>query len=496
MEHMGYDYALIWKSIMGNFTIAQGHGIIGVTNNDLNGKKFYVSSSLVVLELIPYVKGLHMFPYFVQDYLNGLYFVSCGKPAVSSLQWKELTNIFDVWIWIALILSLIMSTISLWSYFDFKNHLPWILPLKAFLEQGNPFPETVTKSLIFRNMLALFLLIGIVLSNAYKNTNVYNMTAPRKIIPYKSLEELLIANFKIYTRMATHYPYIFETSLDINKFTDGKIKIVENGTLYILFVSEPVHLMNVFVAVLRKMLNITSFSVHEALQTNASPIHASGVLAKANFHPSIDPLLTNLYKGNTPMIIDIRIRTFKTLQQTEEKKLLEDLINCEKVALIVPQDLRAKYWKILKMQTKTSYAFTGLVAYSGIEWMFNFADGVLPPHLPKRIMSVHESGLWGRWGKLIKQRESYLNDKAGTNDVTAANINGNIIVIFFLWVAGITGAVTCFAAEYMKVVTGAANYAANLKQTLTVRNLCLKLYFIRQLMMVFTYRLRTIKKLI
>lgn len=49
-------------------------------------------------------------------------------------------------------------------------------------------------------MVAMFLLAGIILSNAYKNTNVYNMVIPRKTILYKEFAELVYGGFTLYTR--------------------------------------------------------------------------------------------------------------------------------------------------------------------------------------------------------------------------------------------------------------------------------------------------------
>lgn len=40
------------------------------------------------------------------------------------------------------------------------------------------------------------------LSNAYKNKNMYNMILPTKPVPYQYLQELVNDNFTIYTRSA------------------------------------------------------------------------------------------------------------------------------------------------------------------------------------------------------------------------------------------------------------------------------------------------------
>lgn len=51
--------------------------------------------------------------------------------------------------------------------------------LKVILEQRNPFTDSFTTYDRAKLQLGMFLLAGIVVSNAYKNSNVYNMILPR-----------------------------------------------------------------------------------------------------------------------------------------------------------------------------------------------------------------------------------------------------------------------------------------------------------------------------
>lgn len=47
--------------------------------------------------------------------------------------------------------------------------------------------------------------MGIVLSNAYQNSNVYSMIIPRKHLPYQYLEHLINDNVTIHTRSLDAY---------------------------------------------------------------------------------------------------------------------------------------------------------------------------------------------------------------------------------------------------------------------------------------------------
>lgn len=71
--------------------------------------------------------------------------------------------------------------------------------LKVFLEQGD---QTLGRGEL-RHVTALFILMGVILSNGYKNSNVYNMVAPRKALPYEYVRDLLRENFTLYTRLSS-----------------------------------------------------------------------------------------------------------------------------------------------------------------------------------------------------------------------------------------------------------------------------------------------------
>lgn len=67
--------------------------------------------------------------------------------------------------------------------------------LRGILEQGDKILERRE----LRKVTALFILMGVVLSNGYKNSNVYNMVSPRKPLPYEHIRELFRDNFTLYS---------------------------------------------------------------------------------------------------------------------------------------------------------------------------------------------------------------------------------------------------------------------------------------------------------
>lgn len=82
--------------------------------------------------------------------------------------------------------------------------------LKVFLEQDNPFPKSLIDNPRSKYIIGTLLLTGIVLSNAYKNTNVHKMIVQRKPVAYRYLEELLKDNFTIHSRSLQIGGDIFE----------------------------------------------------------------------------------------------------------------------------------------------------------------------------------------------------------------------------------------------------------------------------------------------
>lgn len=135
----------------------------------------------------------------IRHTLEGLRFISCGRPLVSPFAFSELFTVFSEYVWIALIVAVIVVTFSLkllnrnWKYF--------MASLKVLLEQGNPFPDTIIENRNFAVLNLLILLTGTVLSNAYKSNNVYNMIAPLSQIPYTKYEQLIRDNFSIHQRL-------------------------------------------------------------------------------------------------------------------------------------------------------------------------------------------------------------------------------------------------------------------------------------------------------
>jgi len=145
----------------------------------------------------------------VSDETNIFTFVSCGKPPSRGFAFEELINVFDVKIWLLIFVFIVLIAFIIGMVFTIRDSSlhpkrMWVLEkhlsilmqvIKALLEQGDPFASTVIDNVVLRCSIGTFLLVGIVLSNAYKNSNVYNLVSPLKPIPYENLSQLLTDGF-------------------------------------------------------------------------------------------------------------------------------------------------------------------------------------------------------------------------------------------------------------------------------------------------------------
>jgi len=153
----------------------------------------------------------------LSDEDNALTFLACGKSKPRQFSFNELVSVFEIEIWVSISISMVLLTIVTAVVndipIDMKRNLKILNSLrldklvsvfvqvtKALLEQGDPFSSTIAGKHRFRFNIGTFLLVGIVISNAYKSSNVYNLVLPRKPVPYENVSQLFDARFKIYSR--------------------------------------------------------------------------------------------------------------------------------------------------------------------------------------------------------------------------------------------------------------------------------------------------------
>lgn len=151
---------------------------------------------------LQYNTGGYLYPVDLPNLVDRLKFVSCGERGFTSLAFSELLRVFDHNVWIMLVVSVTTIACSLCGLLSENLHFftaALFTLTKALVEQSNPFSKRVMNNKKLRIILAVFLLACMVISNVYKNRNIYKIKS-REILVYKRFAELVNANFSIYVR--------------------------------------------------------------------------------------------------------------------------------------------------------------------------------------------------------------------------------------------------------------------------------------------------------
>ncbi|CAL8130218.1 unnamed protein product [Orchesella dallaii] len=211
-----------------------------------------------------------------------LRFVSCGRPRESGLEFVELVKIFDFGIWLCLLILIMgLSLLIQDKKSGFTDHVDWkrryiryfkecftnLFPLiKALLEQGDTFLASSSgrRSLLIKGS---FIAVALILSNAYKGQNVYNLVTSRKLIPYHYFKQLIQDQFTIYTEIVN--PTIWMPTLISGNLTGMEVKkhslsLVEMDTQYANLTKDPFLGVDMWTKVYRMYLEMKRY-IHDGV---------------------------------------------------------------------------------------------------------------------------------------------------------------------------------------------------------------------------------------
>lgn len=455
VDTLANAYAHVWLFIMGNFTIKYQEGDVVCSSWRIPSDKPFIGEHLYI-EFSVYIKGLQYFPYFVYGDWNRLMFLTCSQKDTSSIPFEELISVFDKWIWLNILTSVMGLIISLRSLPEKlrsdRGH--WLSPLKVLLEQGNPFMESFTIYDRSKLLLGSYMLAGIVLSNAYKNSNVYNMILPRAPIPYKYFKELFYDNFTIFTRIVQLGPSTSPWEPDSN----SQVYQGLHKRVYIEGYSEILALVRSIGSTVANMYLGQYYYSQWYLTTIAnsmSDIAKWDLWSHSTIHGSISKLLEDvpwigrlevLERSPVTYMRKLRDMVAPQLKLNQIGILGNELVRCPKVAVILPEYICRNLSRILKVEGKFSSPYVGKESISDVDWLVTL-EGLVPPHVPKAVKAAHESGLWMRWSKLFNISDS----EAAIPPVMAATMNGNVILIFVVLVFGLILAFAGYLLEYLKL---------------------------------------------
>lgn len=462
VERVAQGYATTWVSIIANYTILHStspHKVMcshGIKITTAKHDELAVVRADVVFKFIPLSKGHGIVPYNPPGVQTDLRFVSCGRQSTNALSWQELVNIYDKKIWVMIFL----STASVIAVAAILNNVTNInitrfslSTLKVLLEQS----DTRFHQKDFRKVTALFILTGIILSNGYKNSNVYNMIAVRKPVPYEYVQELIKDNFTLYTRLDS--VKIFEkvngqVILRELETTGGSYIVNDEDDSYaVAGISEVAAAMRNHVLTLRDPIlpmstEVDNFGRLVISSTTSTRLNSSGVLQSSRLMNIVKKEINDL-SPHTIFLASIITKTLDKvtyeIRKLEENEMYDSIKDCRKVGLILPEYLCHKYARRLQHETDLSDIYVGKDTFTEVKWQISL-EGLWNRHIVNRFKMAYETGHWQKWAGLFKIPELDNN----VRHPAAANISGNVVIIFVAWAGGILVATLAFNFERFK----------------------------------------------
>lgn len=261
-EKLARAFAKVWRTIMKNHTIiVRGLKIattVVCTNGkleNLKGDRIQTPHFAATLRSNLFTSRTpYRFPVMLPVPLHNLRFIGCGKKGEQAFSIHELVIAYEWPVWLMIVLSILaISWMS--SYFmarksegDGCSHFRWKYLLSVaqiLMEQGDGFSKDFFKLPPLRFALGPFLLMSIILSEGYRNENVYNLVLPGKFIPYKVFEELVQDKFSIFA--ATYHVILrFNKLLVESEDNIEPHSVIQNVGRYlqIIAASEVEHIVN------------------------------------------------------------------------------------------------------------------------------------------------------------------------------------------------------------------------------------------------------------
>jgi len=381
-----------------------------------------------------------------------LKFVSCGIAKKHELAFNQLASIFDwpIWLWIGISM-VAMTTVfyvhmahsftepkwngcGTMSTFFNSFMLDLVFMGKALLEQGDPI---ATKFLKFHNLrwaIVPYLLIAMVLSNAYKNKNITTITLPRAPIPVDTFDAVEKYNFTMYTIANPIGGYKSIESMH------GMALVAQIGGLLNVDLNTLKRTANMHNAViLPSQLYTFILGEYTYLQLfNEDRLNLSTTAKEMLNYTKIHPQWATIMQSGTPTYVEI-------------------LEKCNQTALFLPDvDAHQTYYKLRRNGTIRRKVYISENEMFRLTYKFSFGRWLNQKILSK-IMGLESSGILDWWSNLIVNYMSRLRATgSGESEEVSSNLDGNISVIFVVLAVGLAGCIAIFAIEVRKLILNLA----------------------------------------
>lgn len=459
MLSVAKNYAKVWLSVMGNFSYTESHETLVCENGKLlhvNEQENWGDKTHINLRIVPtYTQtdsSASMYYALVTSVFNDLQLVICGYREFEGLQFMNLLDAFKTNVWVVLIIVWIILILALHKMSSFAKQLSkthcFLVLMKLLLEQGNPFSLSIVSSRRCQWISGTILLMGIILSNAYKNTNVYNMILPRKPIPYKYLQELVNDNFTIHTR-SEHVGddiSIVQSWIHSRNFTTGSIILMqsESHLLRYKFRTDGKYTGS------HLSLGSEVYNLHQNIWRFRLPLTKLNLFHLLVKITSLMPVTHSLH-DDVIVKINNKINFLEFLEEYTQKFLTVELNHlqtflkrCSRSALTLPRHIGYQLAKNIQDEGHQD-VYQGVETFHELNVAFDMS-GIIPQFPVKRAKYAERCGLWKRWQDFFKTK--YIRRSEAKSDVfMAATLDGNVIIIFVLFCTGMVVSICCFCFE-------------------------------------------------
>lgn len=438
-------YANVWRTILGNFSY------IGMKNQICDeGKLVKITNQKVDLEIYYEIKPTIFSteetatPYLaiVSSVFNDLRLLTCGYSGFEQLPFAELLKAFDKTVWLLLAITMVIISIIFQKFATlgliFSLTQSALVAVKMLLEQGNPFPKTITVNSRFKLPAAVLLLTEIILSNSYKCTNVNNLIIPRKQVPYQYLHELVNESFTIHTRSRNVIPQFLEAWSSKYTSSERTLKVTQLEShfhMYELSV-EPEHLTSEvrrISEIAQILINMKRYGFEKEISTLLNLLSTASSLIPVTF-TMLQNVAINLEVNNITVTYENVNDYSEEFSRLEENHLLQFLKRCNKAALVLPTHVGFDVIKKLEKEGRQNL-YQGVEKYYEINIGFAM-KGLVPWYFIQRVQYAHRCGLWMRWENFYKKKYEQRS-KRRAESLKAPSMTGNISIIFAILFSGL-----------------------------------------------------------
>lgn len=419
----------LWLSIFGNYSYAiyeDGLFVKSCANGKFKKRNIERDETLelTIFSDNSFQPTNDPYPILLRDDHYAMRFITCGTSDKDRPMFEELLLAFDQCTWQLLLFSIfcffLLTLISLPCY-STTNALERILDVFAILlEKPSPIITKLKQKHPFMAML-FCTTMGLVMSNGYRNTNVYNLSQPRPRQPLSYLFQLLEKTYSVYSRA---FQLTFDSS-SIDQVERNHLIVVYNYSSNISFYS----------------------SIHVTSEVWSLRNDGIGQLAvQSEIFPVANTLLYDALNANSEIHSG-------TLYEFIQQDLLElqmmhinkELCSCNKTAFVLPQfrcdQVKSEMADNCPYQLAISVGNDRL-SYSSIVFMLT---GLIPSHIIVRLQLSKETGIW-HWIISVTRR---VPDTSLPKLPVAAQLYGNIIIVFALFM---TGVLICITSVFLEII--------------------------------------------